>query len=497
MKTTDLIYTIILLFLMSCLNTENDKDDTNRNTEEQNTTSQTGWNTLGSVIASATENGETNGQTLSSVETQFAEVLKQNPNHPQANLGMAVVSFFKIQHDSDIESYMNDNFRTKQAFNHQYELLLKSPQIMMNRSSDHFNPQFKVSDLQKKIEEQILTKLYKIKDYLEKVEQHTDAAIEISNEEETYKIDLGEIYVFDASIHALISSFEMITLFNVDLLDEDGTYTWVNETQTQSEKLNDILHSYTLDEKRNLAISYTTDYKRAFKDSTLAGILKYNLTHEGSTFLKVRSGKENGKAVLSGLQGIVNKLAAADDFIRNKRTDQSSNMIKLSNLAEIDSEILAGENKPNFAKDWKSLTDVISFMKKLMSEQVDFNEVENGKEINISVNLSQFFTSINDIRPLLPLYKWTEGEWIQKKFHYEYQKDLNGDDYHIWGSDEKIDSVQTLHKKVYGAIIEPLQFVDTDGKVISDDEMPYFNDYTFGGLFPGMTRDTWIQLSEN
>jgi hypothetical protein len=39
-------------------------------------------------------------------------------------------------------------------------------------------------------------------------------------------------------------------------------------------------------------------------------------------------------------------------------------------------------------------------------------------------------------------------------------------------------------------------FTDAQGNVIDEDEIPYFPDYTFGGILPDMTRAKFIQLFE-
>jgi hypothetical protein len=196
--------------------------------------------------------------------------------------------------------------------------------------------------------------------------------------------------VLHAGLYAAISGMEMITLFNVDLVGEDDKYTWINTLEDETSEMSDEHYEYEVTDNRNLIIEMVDGVKSSYKDSVIAQKLQYNLLREDSPFLKTREGKDNGKAVIAGLQKIISNLSKADDFIRNSRSENSESIIKLSSLTDVDDELFndGGTDRPNFAADFNSLTDIIDFIEKLMTQQVDFNEEkDNGTALEFSLNI--------------------------------------------------------------------------------------------------------------
>ena len=499
-------YKNVLLLIVSCLalsgcfGSDNDKDDDKKQDQQNEQTNESAWSGLTDAMTDETGDiADLSNVDLSSAQSQFQDVLDSDPTNPSANLGMAIIEMMNLQHSDDVNNYFDDNFQMKSVTTNQYKFLLSSPRFMMKRVTDRIDPDFKFDILQQKLEQHILSKLVKISEFLDVVETNTDFFIEISNNEETYRIDLGEVYVLHAGVNALISGMEMITLFNIDLVGADGKYTWVNDLEAELEQMKHDYYQHEFDEQtNNLHIRYYEGKKHAYRDSVIASIVRSHISSTSSKFMKVRDNKDHGKAVIAGLKGVTTKLIAADNFIRNTRTNNGTSIIKLSALTDVDNDLFndGGTDRPNFAKDWNSLSDIIEFLDKLMTEQVDFaEEADDGTAINISLNIPSFFNGISDIRALLPRHEWSSEDWISVDDNEIHEWHHGGQFTAWWNDSVQYDSVNYVIKQYVQYEIEPLHFVDDAGQEINPDEtMPYFNDYTFGGLFPGMTRAKWLEL---
>jgi hypothetical protein len=209
--------------------------------------------------------------------------------------------------------------------------------------------------------------------------------------------------------------------------------------------------------------------------------------------------------------GAIDKLQESAYFIRNTRTDTSpDHVIKLTDLTGLDSEI-DGPNKPNFAQHFDSVEDVLQFVTDLYSGEMSFTE-EIGPRHTLytwKMNLSALYDPpVQDWKDLLPLHEWhlPTGNWISKDEQQYDQWFQAGANWWEWVREDgvcrempftNVGWVYYYHRN-YNSVgfDEILWLVDGTGRRIDPKtEFPYFENYTFNGLFPEMTtREKWEEL---
>ena len=185
----------------------------------------------------------------------------------------------------------------------------------------------------------------------------------------------------------------------------------------------------------------------------------------------------------------------------------------------------------------------MNFITELLNGPYTFDETIDAKQLTITINLPAWFNDpVTDLRTLLPHYTWTnEAEWVQPDAYtsessYYVRTRYNPstgetDSLYIvsvyeddevemripeslidsvvtsdWGSTEYFIN-QPIRHQIYidsSYYFDALRLTDENGEVIDNETIdqlieqemffPYFDDYTFHGLFPGMTRDKWLDL---
>ncbi len=101
----------------------------------------------------------------------------------------------------------------------QFSLLVQIPFAMTLKQATQFPPNLTVSNIQSIIENTIIPALNRSIAHLNSVELNTAIKLTIQFDDglitDTYVIDLGEIYFFDASIHALRAAFKMAIIYSL------------------------------------------------------------------------------------------------------------------------------------------------------------------------------------------------------------------------------------------------------------------------------------------
>jgi hypothetical protein len=194
---------------------------------------------------------------------------------------------------------------------------------------------------------------------------------------------------------------------------------------------------------------------------------------------------------------------------------------------------------PSFASKFQSPEALMDFISLVLAGPYNFSENIDDKQITITVDLSKFFTNpANSLKDYWPKYRLpSESEkyvsytyntsvssWASKSF--DFYKDSH-DSVQIDIPLSLIDSIDkplnsysstTYYlKNNYNysltkdstRTIAPIIYLDDNGASINFYEMiyqdvtkqtlpkvfPYFNDYTFKGIFPNMkTRQNWIDF---
>jgi hypothetical protein len=327
---------------------------------------------------------------------------------------------------------------------------------------------------------------------------------------ECYVIDLGEILVFSASLHALRSGFEGMIAYDVDFVGPDGTYQWFEDINSFDPYIwcardYEVIEMGAIDEL-NILYEDTYSMSSAYSDSIMFRVANHNLENR-SEFLTLRDGGAALSDAHSDVVATMDKLDAAAQFIRNRDDESEYNLIKLADLTDLDSG-LGDPQGPNFAKDWTRVEDVFSFIRRLMTQPVEFTEdIGGGTAYTWTMNLGTMYTSpVADWKELLPRHEWhlPTGAWIARQVVLNYQYDNGGGDYWIdyWngsyceytvlsniGLVRQYRATWNLDSDTFIVLLDPL------GNPIDPSiDFPYFPDYTLNGLFPDMTRARWIEL---
>lgn len=424
-------------------------------------------------------------------------------------------------------------------------MLSQTPEILTGMVRKPSFPKFiTLSYIQGIMESEMVPIIDKVIATAARIEGLQTDAMKIDVDGDTYELDKGEIYLFDASMHLLRACVRMYCAYDLNLSTSpsDLGYTWIDsmivnvkgyETSKNilTIKGDTLLHIYRYDDSKIL--------------TTLLKTFKYNL-EQRPQFMSIR--KQNHEGMLADLRIVPQKVKTGMSSIRNETDDQEDDLVRISDvlscdedLLDISQELIDDGASQSFAQNFSSVERLADFVTKLLEGPYAFNETIDGKNRSLTINLSSFFTNpVTDLRSLLPKYTWVdEAKWMttdvwQDSYQYSNYKirwntstqkydtltciNLYEDDslvidpsmidstaYYEWYTQYTISHPVKYTVTIDSTYsIEPVRLVDDSGKPISFDEIedlidsntffPYFNDYTVNGLFPDMTRQKWLDL---
>ncbi|MEA3474870.1 MAG: hypothetical protein U9R23_00240 [Candidatus Cloacimonadota bacterium] len=434
----------------------------------------------------------------------FQQALALDEDNALANFGMGILEVASVNYDEDLWDLINEFTQDgggKRLLKNQYSFLIKASQIQASyflhalRGDDDL----KFATLQNLIDNNVLPKLETALVYLEKAENIADTTfIPINTGEEILELDAGEICLFESSIYAVCAGFREITLYDVDILDENGSYDWLDSLQDdyddwfiESEQIGDTLY-----------IQKYWYYNEAVNDSIIISMLKDNLESR-EEFLAYRAGN-SGTAIQTDLVAMIAKLELARDKILAETDEQDNDIIKIEYLNELDNDIADhDENDPNFMQDWNTFQDALDWLNELITGPVTFTEDfdDDGEDEQFTIDLSAYFDpGLTNMKDYLPYHEWNDAMHIVLVLDWQDEWENPNGNYSYWdenGEEHTFTNVYYIYWNEWEcAVNEAIFFLNgPDGDPINlDEEMPYFPDYTFGGIFPGMTRDAWLSL---
>jgi hypothetical protein len=360
-----------------------------------------------------------------------------------------------------------------------------------------------------------------------RMESCGDRSLAIAIEGDTFEIDKGEIHLLDAQMRLLRAGLNAFCMYDINIYAVGANdCSWIDS----------LRH---LDSRSRYIFSLSGDTLKSVwmsddvaPSSFAARLFKYNMERDG--FLTQR--RAVGQMVKNDLLAVPSAIKTGIAYIRAETDDQANDIIKISDLMNADRDLVDVPQQmidegvsPALANKFRTPESIADFATELLSGPYTFNEMTTDSiRVNITVNLMAMFdTPVYNLRSLFPKYAWLpENEWVSRTedFSSVWPQNSNmifvnsGDSLAIPASAiDSIDSSAGFYSLVYlkseyaykasidsSLSILPLCLLDGSGNKINFEDIPdmveaktffpYFNDYTAGGIFPGMTRQKWLDL---
>ena len=480
------------------------------------------------------------------VGLMVSTLMSLNTSRGVENLADSLDSYFSALDESSVEPVtpfplgkrlMRKSFQKRGLIGLGKALAVKTPSLARAQTAKPSFPKFITLEyIQNIAEEEIGPALDTIISAAQRLEGQGDVTvplvIEDEGESDTFELDKGEVYVAEALCRLARAFIGFFCAYDFDLYaPQTNDYRWIDS----------MVNSTTND---SLIITLSGDtlyrlnkYNDAGSQIYLANMFKYNLSR--SDFLKIR--RENHAQVKADLIAVADCIKNGIASIRTETDNQDNDIIKMSaindadrDLVEFRGDLLDAGVSPALADNFSSPEKIAEFVKDLLSGPYQFNETIDSFSIVTKVNFAAWFDDpVVDLKTLLPKYKWTsENSWAVTKQNYKdvysvFNRDSSFsvyDDGRIvsvkvpqecivriksdeWGNttyflDRPIRYNATIDSSIY---LDPLRLTDADGIEISSEQIdlqidqktffPYFDDYTFHGLFPDLTtRQAWISM---
>jgi hypothetical protein len=454
------------------------------------------------------------------IEAKFTEALEADIDNPMASVGMGILEIMRINYDDSLWSLFDDFIeldsqpdKHASLFNSQFELLAHAPLAAMKGLNAAKTGDISLYRMQQLIDSSVIPRLNSSLNHLNYAVALADSNyIMIDTGEEFVEIDCGEIYAFRASVKMIKAAFLMINAYDLDMIGMDGSYNWIDNMfedhdapypqywednyptayDYEYDEVNDVLylHFFEMDDDW-----YSEKYDLQVQLKTTC----YNLQNNDS-FATLRSGYLT--SAQDNIQGALDDIRSGIDYIQNETDSQSNDIIKLAYLNDFEDHIQQDEDNPEFMHDWTGIDDAINWLESLVTGSITLTGHEDEE---FTLNLNAFFSgAVTDARDVIPYYHWNDlnNDWLEidtewwdyynnPNSWYTHFYDLNGN-YHT-----EFEGVSQMY--VYYDVFRGNSGYNTDpyGVEIPENEDPYFPDYTFHAIFPGMTRAKLNRIFDN
>jgi hypothetical protein len=458
----------------------------------------------------------------------MVDAFEINDSSRVAHLGSALLDIIEINYDAELwemidslDAYANNDkdaveppppggtltggiyFRPgSPILRNQFTLLATAPREYARWNLNGIPGNLTLVHLQEIINDLVLPTINRAIDHLAAAELGGGPRIDMIVDDEHYEIDLGEILFFDASLYAARAGFQIATAYDFDLFGPDDTYGWIDEIRDlESERLRYGRIEENADPPYDRLVRETWDSEDAEGESIAVAILQHNLEND-TGFLDRRDGRMSD--AYDDLKTVRDKLEQAVAAIRAEEDGQEDDIVKIANLVDLDEEIDEARDKPRFAENFTTVEDVLEWVETVMTGTYHVSEEGDHGDVEIDVNLSALFTNApSNWTEFLPYYRFKPREdWIDWEMDYwgwpaNPEHEYCYDD--VDGVEHCRDGIGFVEYRDYYAEIDPIELLDgPDGDPIDldDEKIPYFEDYTFGGLFPDSDRQSWLDLGE-
>jgi hypothetical protein len=421
-------------------------------------------------------------------------------------------------------------------------ILVQTPSMLKARAQmPRFPSLVTFSYLQQIVENDIMPALSEAIGAAGRLEEMNEWTVVFTANDELVEVDLGDVLMLDGAMRLLRGVCRTFIAFDMDIYTSatDRTYSWVSDMMAAMEcavsssgpecfelRGDTLVSIETMDMSAPMIIMYRA--------------MKYNLEERPAFMTLVNN---SASLLEQDLRSAGTKLRSGLAAIRSETDDQFDDIISSLTIIDLDEEMfeirdaLIDEGLTSgLANKFLTPETLIDFLEELHNGPYTFNEVIDSYHINITIDLSVGFSNpVTDLRDLLPRYRWRpEAQWIERyawndDYVSEYSSGWNS--IYLYGSltdfdlsrlQPYIDSIVAdpyyddewtvyLDRPYYYRVSAdtmvqavPLDLLDDNGNAMTPaviDSLiearaffPYFDDYTMGGSFPGMTRQKWLDL---
>ena len=331
---------------------------------------------------------------FSDADRLYREAIAADPRNTEAQFGTALTHLLVLAINEDVRALQDslnaytgdDEGSGKLAIVAMdlaatAEIAAKSPLLVAKMTQDAIEDPLKVSDIQQTIEEEILPAIDYALERLQIVEGDPDFTFELTpemqgdEEEEPREIDLGEVYMIDASLRLLKAVFLVVTAYDFDF-DDNGSYAFLDDGSNE----NVLRHMERLDKT--------------------------------GTFMTLRSADAMPGAKASILTA-VDKMEQGMAAVRAETDDQDDDIILADDLDDLDEEIDLSDQDdvPVFFRDIRTTGDALRKAREILEGTVeieaDFDGDEGTPKQTVVFDVGQFFDNpVQDLRTLLPYHTW-------------------------------------------------------------------------------------------
>jgi hypothetical protein len=360
-----------------------------------------------------------------------------------------------------------------------------------------------------------------------RMESCGDRSLFLEIEGDTFEIDKGEIHLLDAQMRLLRAGLNGFCMYDMNIYSVGSDdYSWIDSLR-HLESSSRYVYSLSGDTLQTLWMN-----DNVVPASFVARLIRHNMQRAG--FMTQR--RAVGQMVKNDLLAVPSAIKTGIAYIRAETDDQANDIIKISDLMNADRDLVDVPQQmiddgvsAALANKFRTPESIADFVTELLSGPYTFNEMtQDSIRIDITVDITAMLdTAVYDLRTLFPKYTWLpENEWVIRTQDNSSMWPANSNIVYVNPEDslaipapaiESIDSSDGFYSVVYlksdyaykasidsSITILPLCLLDDSGNKIDFEDIPdmvdaktffpYFNDYTVGGVFPGMTRQKWIDL---
>jgi hypothetical protein len=360
-----------------------------------------------------------------------------------------------------------------------------------------------------------------------RMESCGDRSLLVDIEGDTFEIDKGEIHLLDAQMRLLRASLNSFCMYDMNMYAGNANdYSWI-DSLSHLESTSGYIYYLSGDTLREVWMN-----NDVAPTSFVFNLIKHNMERPG--FLTLR--KANEQLVKNDLLAIPKTIKTGISYIRAEADNQSNDIIKISDLMNADRDLVDVPQQmiddgvsPALANKFRTPESIADFVTEILSGPYTFDEMTTDSiRINITVNITAMLDKqVYDLKTLLPKYQWLpDNEWVVRTEDNTSLWMDNSNIVYVYPEDsmaipssaiDSIDASSDFMKIVYlkseynyTAYIDstvtaiPICLLDDGGNRIkladipdlvdAETFFPYFNDYTMGGMFPGMTRQKWLDL---